>query len=87
MSPPTPFIDPQTRSLDIDQIRREAYPLAGLIMLFGGLALVPFVLALLFSRIPGFGVFFTIVTQFVLAVGAGITLMYVVARGIQLAEG
>lgn len=86
MSPPVPFIDPETGSLDTEQIWREAFPLAGLAMLFGGLALVPFVLALLFSHIPGLGVFFTIVTQFVLAIGASIVLMYVITRGIQLAD-
>lgn len=85
MSPSTPFIDPETGSLDTDRIQAEAYPLAGLVMLFGGLALVPFVFALLFGASP-LGVVFTIIAQFVLAIGTGIVLMYVVARGIQLAE-
>ncbi|WP_255151267.1 hypothetical protein [Halorarius halobius] len=80
-----PFIDPETGGLDSDQIQREAYPLAGLIALFGGLALVPFVVALLFAG-NGVGALFTIVAQFVLAVGTGVVLMYVIARGIRLAE-
>lgn len=84
MVPPTPFIDPQTRGLDTDQIRSEAYPLAGLIMLFGGLALIPFLLALFFRG--GLGVLFTILAQFIVAIGTGIVLMYVIARGIALAE-
>lgn len=86
MSPQIPFVDLETRALDPDQIKTEAYPLAGLVMLFGGLALVPFVLALPFGGRSALGVFFTIVSQFVLAIGTGIVLMYVIARGIQLAE-
>lgn len=85
MASSPPFIDPETRSLDLEQIQVEAYPLAGLVMLFGGLALVPFVIGLLVGP-SSLGVVFTIVAQFVLAVGTGIVLMYVIARGIQLAE-
>lgn len=85
MSPSTPFIDPETGSLDIDRIQAEAYPLAGLIMLFGGLALIPFVFTLLFGASP-LGIVFTIIAQFVLAIGTGIVLIYVVARGVQIAE-
>lgn len=81
-----PFIDPETRALDTDQILAEVLPLAGLIALFAGLALVPFLVVLLFARNSSLGVLFTIIAQFVLAVGTGVVLMYVVARGIQLAD-
>lgn len=87
MSPPTPFIDQETSTLDTGQIRAEAYPLAGLIMLFGGWALVPFLFALFFAGNSALSVFFTIIAQFVLAIGTGIVLVYVIARGIQLTDG
>lgn len=80
-----PFIDQDTGALDTEQIRAEAVPLAGLIALFAGLALIPFIVVLVFAGNSAVGVLFTIVTQFVLVVGAGIVLMYVIARGIQLA--
>lgn len=79
-----PFIDPATLGLDTDQIRNEALPLAGLIMLFAGLALIPFLVALAVGG-GGIGLLFTVLAQFVLAVGTGVVLMYVIARGIQLA--
>ena len=72
-------------ALDTAQIRREAYTLAGLVALFGALALVPFVLSLFAGESP-LVVIFTILAQFVLAVGAGIVLIYAVARGIRLAD-
>lgn len=85
MSHGTPFIDPETGTLDTAQILTETYRLVRLIVLFGGLALVPFVLSLLLDGTPTV-VLFTIVTQFVLATGTGIVLIYVVARGMQLAD-
>lgn len=86
MSPPSVFIDRESRTLDTDQIKEEAYPLAGLIMLFGGLALIPFLLALFFANTSALGVFFTVIAQFVLAIGTGLVLMYIIARAIQLAD-
>jgi predicted membrane-bound spermidine synthase len=83
MSSP-PFIEPESLGLDTDQIRNEALPLTGLIMLFAGLALIPFLLALLLGG--GLAALFTVIAQFVLAVGTGVVLMYVIARGIQLAD-
>lgn len=80
-----PFVDPETGSLDRSQIIAEAAPLAGLIALFAGLALVPFLLVLLAMGNSILGVLFTIVAQLILAIGAGIVLMYVVTRSIQLA--
>ena len=85
MSNDPPFVDPETGALDTAQIRAEAYPLAGLIMLFGALALVPFVLSL-FARGSPLSTLFTIVAQFVLAIGTGLVLIYVVARGTRLAD-
>lgn len=84
MSSP-PFIDPDSGELDLGQIRREAFPLAGLIVLFGGAALLVFLLVLLVSGNSLLGGVLTVLSQFIIAVGTGIVLMYVVARGIQLA--
>ncbi|OYR44223.1 MULTISPECIES: hypothetical protein [unclassified Halorubrum] len=85
MSSP-PFIDPESGELDVRQIRAEAFPLAGLIVLFGGAALLLFLISLLVGGSSLLVGFLTVVSQFVIAVGTGITLMYVVARGIQLAD-
>ncbi|WP_340101105.1 hypothetical protein [Salinibaculum salinum] len=86
MSPTGPFIDPETGELDTDQILTEAYPLIGLIVLFAGLALIPFLFVVLFARNSLIGSLFTVVAQGILAVGTGIVLMYVIARGIQLSQ-
>lgn len=86
MSKTFPFIDQETGGLDTEQIRMEVYPLAGLIALFVGLALIPFVLVVAFAGNSALGVLFTIISQFILAIGAGIVLMYVIARGIQLTD-
>lgn len=80
-----PFINQDTGALDTNQIRAEAFPLAGLVALFAGLALIPFIFVFVFAGNSALGVLFTIVTQFILVVGTGIVLMYVIARGIQLA--
>lgn len=85
MSSP-PFIDPESGELDLDQIRAEVFPLAGLIVLFGGAALLVFLIMLLVAGNSLLAGFFTVVSQFILAVGTGIVLMYVIARGIQLAD-
>lgn len=86
MSSP-PFIDPESGELDLDQIRAEVFPLAGLIVLFGGAALLVFLIMLLVAGNSLLAGFLTVVSQFILAVGTGIVLMYVVARGIQIADG
>ena len=85
MSDDSPFINPERGTLDTTQIRQEAYPLAGLVILFGALALIPFVLSLFADESP-LSILFTIIAQFVLAIGTGLVLIYVVARGIQLAD-
>mgnify|MGYP006866534844 CR=1 FL=1 len=82
MSPSPPFIQQPSGTIDIAQLLREAIPLAKLIGLVSLIALGPFALAV------ALGVFrrlFTLLTQFVLAVGGGIVLMYVITRAIQLA--
>jgi len=68
---------------DTDQIIQEAIPLAKLIGLVAVVALIPFAIAFtlgIFQRL------FTVLTQFVLAIGSSIVLMYVITRAIQLAE-
>lgn len=81
-----PFIDRESGGLDTDQMLQEAYPLVGLILLFAGLALIPFMLTLLLFGNTVLGLGFSFLTQLVLAVGAAIVLMYVIARAIQLAN-
>lgn len=85
MSSP-PFIDQESGELDLGQIRTEVFPLAGLIVLFGGLALLMFLITLLVAGNSLLGGVFTVVSQFILAIGTGIVLMYVIARGVQLAD-
>lgn len=86
MSKSPPFIDPASGELNFDQIRAEAYPLTGLVALFAGLAFVPFFLVILFAGSSTLGMVLTLFSQLVIAIGTGIVLMYVIARGIQLAE-
>jgi hypothetical protein len=81
-----PFIDQESSELDLGQIRDEAFPLAGLIVLFGSLALLVFLVVLTVAGNSLLGGVLTLVSQFILAVGTGIVLIYVIARGIQLAE-
>ena len=86
MSKSPPFIDTASGGLDFNQIRAEAYPLTGLVALFAGLAFVPFLLVILFAGSSPLGMVFTLLTQLIIAIGAGVILMYVIARGIQLAQ-
>lgn len=86
MTSESPFVDRTDGSLDTDQILVEAVPLAKLIALFAAVAFVPFAIAFLLGLGSGFGLLFSIVAQFVLAVGTGVVLMYVVARGLTLSE-
>jgi len=85
MSSP-PFIDQESGELDLGQIRAEVFPLAGLIVLFGGAALLLFLITLLAAGNSLLTGLLTVVSQFILALGTGIVLMYVIARGIQLAD-
>lgn len=84
MPPSTPFVDRVDGTLDTTQIITEAIPLAKLIGFFVAIALVPFALAVLLGPRSGFAMLFTLVGQFVIAVGTGIVLMYCIVRGNQL---
>lgn len=79
-----PFIDPATTELDTSQIYAEAVPVAALVLLFGALALIPFLLVVGLGAGNFVGIAMTLLAQLIAAVGAGIVLMYVIARGIQL---
>jgi hypothetical protein len=82
-----PFVDLASGSLDTDQLRREAIPIASLFALFAGLALVPFGLSFAFAAgNSALGVLLAVAGQFVLAVGAAVVLLYVVTRAQQLAD-
>lgn len=83
--PNPPFVEPGTLALDFDALRREAIPITALVALFGGLALVPFAVGLALGG--PLALLSAVVGQFVLAVGAAMLLLYVVTRGIQLANG
>lgn len=85
MAPSTPFVDRTDGTIDTDQVLAEAIPLAKLVGLVTAVALVPFLLAFLASP-SVFGAVFAVVGQFVVAVGSGLVLIYVVARAIQLAD-
>lgn len=78
-----PFIDQTTGQFDTDQIIKESIPLSKLIAAIGVIALVPFGIATTFGLFEGLLV---LLTQFVLAVGSGVVLLYVITRAIQLAE-
>ncbi|MFD1599099.1 DUF485 domain-containing protein [Halobellus rarus] len=84
MSSRRPFIDVESGTLDRSQILVEAVPLARLVLYVGLIALVPFALAFFFGG-SIVGTLLAAVGQFVLAVGAGIVLIYVVVRGIDIA--
>ena len=86
MAPTPPFVG-GSGALDTTQIRTEAYPIAGLIALFGGLALVPLGVIFLVGGGSPIGFLFMLLAQFILAIGTGVILMYVIARAIQLARG
>lgn len=86
MSPSTPFVDGESGALDTEQMLAEAVPLAKLVGLVVAVALVPFAFAFLVGSHGGVGVVLALAGQFVLAVGSGLVLMYVVARAVQLAD-
>jgi len=90
MSTTRPFFTSSSGALDTDRILYEAIPLAKLVAAVGLVALVPVFLRGLLADVLGlgsaFGLLLTVATQFVLAVGTGIVLMYVVVRAIQISE-
>jgi hypothetical protein len=86
MPPAPPFIDPETGSLDTDRLAYETIPLAKLIAAVGAIALVPLGIAFLLGETV-VAALFALAGQFVLAVGTALVLLYVVVRGLQLANG
>lgn len=82
MSSSPPFVDLETRTFDFKQIWSEAYPLLGLVLLVGIIGIVPISLGL--AADTGLGLLLVVIGQLLLAVGGGLVLMYVIARGIQL---
>ncbi|MFC3477332.1 hypothetical protein [Halobacterium litoreum] len=76
--------------LDVGAVWREALPVAALVAAFGAAALVPVALNWLLVETMGFLSVFSVLlgfaSQFVLAVGVGVVLLYVVARGNEIAE-
>lgn len=85
MSSP-PFIDVESGELDLGQIWDEAFRLAGLVILFGAAAFLVFLLTIMVGETSPIALFLTVFVQFILAIGIGVVLIYIVARGIQLAE-
>lgn len=79
-----PFLDSEAGGLDVDQILAEAIPIAYLIGSFVAVALVPFTIGYLLGP-STVGIVFVLAGQFVLAVGTGVVLLYVVTRALQLA--
>lgn len=86
MSQSPPFVDRESRTLQTDQIWTEAFPLVGLMLLFGAIALIPYVL-LTIGVPPFIQTVLVLLMQFILLVGSGIVLMYIIARGMQLSNG
>ena len=79
-----PFVDQETGRIDRTQVLTEAIPLAELIGLVVAIALIPFAFVVLLGGHSGFSVILTLVTQFILAVGSGIVLIYCITRAIQI---
>ena len=84
------FFASPSGELDTGRILYEAFPLAKLVGAVGLVALVPVLLRVLLADILGLGsalgLVLTLATQFVLAVGTGIVLMYVVVRAHRIAD-
>jgi len=85
MSPPRPFINPATGELDTTQILSEAVPLGKLIGVFVAGSLPLYAIAIFGAENSALGALLALFGDFILAVGAGVVLMYVIARGIRLA--
>lgn len=83
------FFDEGT--VNVDAVWGEAWALARLVALVGLAALLPLVLQWLvvetLGLVPVLATLLSVATQFVLAVGTGVVLVYAVARGVQLADG
>lgn len=86
MADSPPFVNRETSELDLKQIWNEAIPVLGLVVLFGSLALLPYLVVVVIFEGTFISLLLMAFTQLVLAVGASIVLMYVIARAIQLAD-
>ncbi|MEF8830899.1 MAG: hypothetical protein V5A23_05110 [Halobacteriales archaeon] len=84
MPPSHPFLD-DSGSLNFTPILVEAIPIAKLVLLVGAIALVPLTVALFLGPRSSIAALFVVLGQFVLAVGAGVVLVYVVSRANQMA--
>ena len=82
-APPMPFIDADG-TIDTNAVYAEAVPLAKLVGLVVAVALIPFGIAFALGPPSIFGIALMLAGQFVLAVGGGVVLIYVVARGTRL---
>jgi hypothetical protein len=85
MPSPRPFIDPATGEINTAQIISEAVPLGKLIGVFVAGSLPPYAVAFFGAENSALGALLALLGDFILAVGAGVVLMYVIVRGIQLA--
>ncbi|NLV06418.1 hypothetical protein GOC83_09780 [Haloarcula rubripromontorii] len=81
-----PFVDPATGELEPNKILSEAIPLAKLIGVFVAGAVLPYAFAFFGSESSVLGALLVLVGEFILAVGAGVVLIYAIARGIRLAD-
>ncbi|MFC4246641.1 hypothetical protein ACFOZ7_06475 [Natribaculum luteum] len=85
MPPNRLFFDPKTGDVDTDWILEEAVPIAKLVLVFGAIAALSFLLASIFSG-SGISLLFAVAGQFVVAVGTGVVLLYVIVRARQLGD-
>lgn len=89
MSPSRPFFDPATGELDTVQLIKEVIPLTKLIGAVVLVALVPILfrvtLGVLLGLTSEFGLY-VLASQFIIAVGTGIVLLYVIVRANQMID-
>ncbi|RLM95843.1 hypothetical protein [Haloarcula sp. Atlit-7R] len=71
--------------MDTAQILSEAVPLAKLIGVFVAGSLPLYAIAFFGAENSALGALLALLGDFIVAVGAGVVLMYVIARGIRLA--
>lgn len=83
MSHSRPFVEPDG-SIDRAEVLEEAQALASLVGLVFVASLIPLLLTLIGGVIPGLGLVFMVLAYIILAIGSGIVLMYIIARGMQL---
>ncbi len=88
MSPSRPFFEPDSSELDTVQIIKEAVPLTKLIGAVILIALVPLLFRVVFSGLlgltTGLGFLYMLASQFIIAVGSGIVLIYIIVRANQI---